>query len=97
MTHFKAGMSGSKLSWNWPVRPLAFAVYTPKNEEGGIYLCFRQAGLDLSRAQNLSLISVFSLVLDIPVPTICAELFDVSSILLFFPDNGSGLSCRRKA
>lgn len=38
---------------------------------------------------RMSLISVLSLVLDIPVPTTSAELFDVSSILLFFPDRDS--------
>lgn len=67
MTHFKAGMSVSKLSWNLPIRPPTFSVYTPNREERGIYLCFREAGakevcsgFDLSAAQNESDLCVFS-------------------------------------
>lgn len=60
MTNFKAGMSVSKLSWNLPVRPPAFIVYSPKSEEGGIYLCYRQAGFDLSAAQNESDLCAFT-------------------------------------
>lgn len=62
-------------------------IHQRVKKEGYIYVLDKLVLIFLQL--RMSLISVFSLVLDIPVPTTCAELFDVSSILLFFPDRGS--------
>lgn len=72
MTKFKAGICLSDLR-------LLLYIHQRAEREG--FICVLDELVLIFLQLRMSLISVFSLVLDVPVPATCAELFDVGSIL----------------